>query len=200
MIFLLILSTFTFQTSGTGNDGFLEMPSQQPKALILYFHRYVEKRDAVKLWGESLTPNGFAVAGFTATLGGDTVAMANGALLALRNQPGLEKVPVIALGASMGAIPAARWFATNSQVRALILLVPGSTDICTSLQSSAGRPVLLIQAENDEITHTSGAKIRACMTSGKHSILKGHGHLFPPSAVSNEISQWLDALPRDQNP
>lgn len=195
MILLLILSTFTFQHGGADMQGFLAMPSHPPKALLLYFHRYVEKGDAVKLWGESLNPNGYAVAGFTAPSSGNILEAAENALLSLRKNPELEKVPVIAIGASMGAVSAAQWFASSSKVRGLILIVPGSPDICSFLKAASGRPVFLIQAENDEITHGSGAKIRKCLSSGKPFMLKGAGHLFPPSSVANEISQWLDSLP-----
>ncbi len=176
-------------------QGYLAMPSHQPKALLLYFHRYVEKGDAVKLWGESLNPHGYAVAGFTTTSAGNIVQAASNALLSLRKNPDLENVPVIAVGASMGAVSAAQWFASSSKVRALVLIVPGSPDICSYLKAAAGRPVFMIQAENDEITQGSGAKIRECLNPAKPFILKGSGHLFPPSAVANDISRWLDSLP-----
>lgn len=176
-------------------QGYLALPSQPPKALLIYFHRYVEKGDAVKLWGESLTPRGYAVAGFTAPPAGNIMEVTESALLSLRKNPALEDVPVIAMGASMGTLSAAKWFASSSKVRALILIVPGSPDICSFLKASAGRPVFLIQAENDETTHGSGAKIRQCLTPGKPFMLKGAGHLFPPSSVANEISEWLDSIP-----
>ena len=195
MVLLLILSTFTFQNAGIGTEGYLDMPSGSPKALIIYFHRYVEKGDVIQVWGESLTPHGYAVAGFTARPGGNILEMNNSALTELRRKPELTNVPVIAVGASMGALSAAQWFASNPSVRALVLIVPGSPDICHYLKSASGRPVFLIQAENDEISYGSGAKIRACLASGKQYMLKGAGHLFPPNAVSSEIVQWLDALP-----
>lgn len=176
-------------------QGYLALPSQKPKALLIYFHRYVEKGDAVKLWNESLTPRGYAVAGFTAPRAGNILEVTENALSSLRKNPQLQDVPVIAMGASMGTLPAAQWFASNSKVRALILIVPGSPDICSYLKPSAGRPVFLIQAENDETTHGSGVKIRQCIAPGKPLMLKGAGHLFPPSLVANEISQWLDSLP-----
>ena len=157
MILLLILSTFTFQHTGVGMNGYLDMPSTPPKALIVYFHRYIEKGDAVQLWGEALTPHGYAVAGFTAPAGGTAVTMANSALVQLRKNPDLQTTPVIAVGASMGALTAARWFAANSDVRALVLIVPGSPDTCTYLESSGGRPVFLIHAEKDELCFASGA-------------------------------------------
>jgi hypothetical protein len=194
MILLLILSTFTFQNSGIGTEAYLAMPSESPRALVIYFHRYVEKGDAVQLWGESLTPSGYAVAGFTARPGANIVEMNNSALAELRKKPELTNIPVVAVGASMGALSAAQWFASNRSVRALVLIVPGSTDICSYLKSAAGRPVFLIQAENDEISYGSGAKIRTC-TSGKQFLLKGAGHLFPPNAVAAEIVEWLNALP-----
>ena len=195
MILLLILSTFTFQSGGADRQAYLAMPSHPPKALVFYFHRYVEKGDAVKLWGESLNPRGYAVAGFTSTSFGNIPEAASNALLSLQKNPDLEKVPVIAVGASMGSVSAAQWFASNSKVRALVLIVPGSPDICSHLKAAAGRPVFLIQAENDEITQGSGAKIRECLGAAKPFLLKGTGHLFPPSAVAKEISQWLDSLP-----
>jgi len=197
MILLLILSTFAFQSGGRPMDGYLEMPSTAPRAVLLYFHRYVEKADAVKTW-DSMTSRGYAVAGYTNYPPSNVVPMANDAIAALRNQ-GLQDTPVVAVGASMGAIYAAQWFAANSQVRALILIVPGSADICESLERSGGRPVFLIQAENDDTTFGSGAKIRQCMPNGKQYMLKGAGHLFPPGTVSDEIANWLDSLPLTQN-
>jgi hypothetical protein len=194
MIFLLILSTFTFQTAGGESDGFLEMPSTPPKALVLYFHRYVEKRDAVTLWGEFLTPRGYAVAGFTAEPGRPVMEMANQALLSLRRKPELQKVPVIAMGASMGSLSAAQWFAANSDVRALILIVPGSPTICSYLKSAGGRPAFLIQADQDEVTHGSGSKVQECVPAANRFLLKGAGHIFPPAAVSGEIIRWIDSL------
>ena len=176
-----------------GTQGYLAMPSQPPRALVFYFHRYVEKGDAVQQWDEALTPSGYAVAGFTARPGGKVVQMTNSALAELRKKPELVQAPVVAIGASMGALSAAEWFASNPSVRALVLIVPGSLDICSYLKSAAGRPVFLIQAENDEVSYTSGAKIRAC-ASGKHFLLKGAGHIFPPSAISNEIAEWLNTL------
>jgi hypothetical protein len=194
MILLLILSTFTFQTAGIESEGYLEMPSTPPKALLVYFHRYVEKRDAVKIWGELMTSRGYAVAGFTAQPGRSVVEMANHALVSLRKKPELQKIPVIAMGASMGSLTAAEWFAVNNDVRAVVLIVPGSPKICSYLKSAGGRPAFLIQADRDEITHASGSKVRACVTTGNHYMLKGAGHIFPPAAVSGEIIRWMDSL------
>jgi pimeloyl-ACP methyl ester carboxylesterase len=195
MILLLILSTFTFSDAGMGTDGYLDMPEGPPRALIIYFHRYVEKGNAVQEWGESLTRQGYAVAGVTARPGGNIVEMNNSALAALRKKPELANVPVIAMGASMGALSASQWFASNATVKGLILIVPGSPDICHYLKSAAGRPVFLIQAENDELSYGSGAKVRTCANAAKHYLLKGAGHLFPPQAVAAEVAQWLNALP-----
>jgi hypothetical protein len=195
MVLLLILSTFTFQHSGASLEGYLDMPSQSPKALILYFHRYVEKGDAVKTWGQVLTPRGYAVAGFTSAPSRNAEEIANHALIELRKNPALEKIPVIAVGASMGAESAARWFATNSRVRALVLIVPGAPAICEELKRTNGGPIFLIQAENDEISYGSGAKIRECAPAAKKLMLKGASHVFPPSAVARDIADWLDSLP-----
>jgi hypothetical protein len=198
MVLLLILSTFTFQHfqhSGGGLQGYLYMPSTPPKALILYFHRYVEKGDAVKNWGEGLTPRGYAVAGYTASSGGNAEQMANHAIIELHKKPELARIPFIAVGASMGAESAARWFASNSQVRALVMIVPGAPGICDYLKSSGGRPIFLIQAENDEVSYGSGAKIRECTPAAKKMMLKGASHIFPPSAVAKDIADWLDSLP-----
>ena len=170
------------------------MPTTQPKALIIYFHRYVEKRDAVTAWGETMTSRGYAVAGFTAEPGRSPVEMANHALLSLRKKPELQNIPVIAMGASMGTLSAAQWFATNSEVRAVILIVPGSPTICSHLKSAGGRPSFLIQADQDEITHASGSKVRECIPQSNQYMLKGAGHIFPPAAVSGEIIRWLESL------
>lgn len=179
-------------------DGFLQMPSTQPKAVLLYFHRYVEKADAVKTW-DSMPAHGYAVAGYTNFPPSNVVQMANDAVIALHKDPNLQNTPVIAVGASMGAIYATQWFAANPQVRALVLIVPGSTDICDYMNRSGGRPVFLIQAENDDTTFGSGAKIRQCIPNVKQYMLKGAGHLFPPAAVTDEIANWLDSLPLTEN-
>jgi pimeloyl-ACP methyl ester carboxylesterase len=193
MILLLVLSTFIFHSSQRPVDGYLEMPSAPPRALLLYFHRYTEKGEAVETW-EGITSRGYAVAGYTNFPVSHVVPMANDAVSTLR-QNGMQGIPVIAMGASMGAIYAAQWFAANPQVRALILIVPGSEDICDSLSHSGGRPVFLIQAENDDTTFGSGAKIRKCLPNGKQYLVKGASHNFPPDAIIGEIADWLDSLP-----
>src|SRR4029078_11674083 len=106
---------------------------------------------------------------------------------------------VIAVGASMGALYASQWFAANSQARALVLIVPGSADICDYLERSVGRRVFLIQAENDDTSYGSGAKIRQCMPNGKQYMLKGAGHNFLPDAIIGDIANWLDSLTLSQN-
>ena len=194
MILLLILSTFAFQTTGGRPvDGYLEMPSSPPRAVLLYFHRYTEKGDAVETW-ESITKRGYAVAGYTNFPATDVIQKANDAVIALHKNPDLQDKPVIAVGASMGALYASQWFAANSQARALVLIVPGSADICDYLERSGGRPVFLIQAENDDTSYGSGAKIRQCMPNGKQYMLKGAGHAFPPDAIAGDIANWLDSL------
>jgi len=199
MILLLILSTFAFQTTGGRPiDGYLEMPSTPPRAVLLYFHRYTEKGDAVQTW-EKITGRGYAVAGYTNFPASDVIQKANDAVIALHKNPNLQDKPVIAIGASMGAMYAAQWFASNPQARALILIVPGSADICESLQRSEGRPVFLIQAENDDTSYGSGAKIRQCMPNGKQYMLKGAGHNFLPDAIIGDIANWLDSLTLSQN-
>jgi pimeloyl-ACP methyl ester carboxylesterase len=120
--------------------------------------------------------------------------MANDALRVLRDK-GMQSTPTIAMGASMGSLYAAQWFATNPQVRALILIVPGSENICDLLKKSGGRPVFLIQADQDDTTFGSGAKIRQCIPNGKQYMVKGAGHNFPPDAIFGVISEWLDSLP-----
>jgi|GEM_PF-2795242 len=197
MILLLILSTFAFQSGGQPLDGYLVMPSTPPRAVLLYFHRYIEKGDAVQTW-EGITSRGYAVAGFTNFPANNLIPKSNDAIAALR-QSGLQNTPVVAVGASMGAIYASQWFAANPYVRALVLIVPGSADICDTLQRSGGRPVFLIQAENDDTTFGSGAKIRQCLPNGKQYMLKGAGHSFPPDAVTDTIANWLDSLPLTEN-
>jgi dienelactone hydrolase len=199
MILLLILSTFAFQTTGGRPvDGYLEMPSSSPRAVLLYFHRYTEKGDAVQTW-EKITARGYAVAGYTNFPATDVIQKANDAVIALNKNPDLQNKPVVAVGASMGGIYASQWFAANPAARALILIVPGSADICESLQRSNGRPVFLIQAENDDTSYGSGAKIRQCMPNGKQYMLKGAGHNFLPDDIIGEIANWLDSLPLTEN-
>src|SRR5262245_57512352 len=112
MILLLILSMFSFQTStGRPMEGYLQMPSTSPKAVILYFHRYTEKGDAVKNW-ESIVTRGYAIAGFLNFPADEIVQKGNAAAVALRNNPDLQNKPIIAVGASMGALYATQWFAS----------------------------------------------------------------------------------------
>src|SRR5262245_53286922 len=118
MILLLVLSTFMFQSNGQPVNAYLEMPSGSPKALLLYFHCYTEKGNAVQTW-EPITSRGYAVAGYTNFPVNNVVPKANDAVAYLRKN-GLQDKPVIAMGASMGSIYAAQWFAANSNVRALI--------------------------------------------------------------------------------
>jgi len=197
MLLLLVLSTFIFQSGQRTIDGYLEMPSTPPRALLVYFHRYTEKGEAVETW-EGMTSRGYAVAGYTNFPVNNVVPMANDAVSTLRKN-GMQNTPIIAMGASMGSIYAARWFAANPQVRALILIVPGSEDICESLTHSGGRPVFLIQADNDDTTFGSGAKIRKCLPNGKQYMVQGAGHNFPPDAITGVIADWLDALPLMEN-
>ena len=197
MILLLIFSAFVFQSGGQPLDGYLEMPSAPPRAVLLYFHRYTEKGEAVQTW-EGMTSRGYAVAGYTNFPANNLIPKSNDAIAAVRKN-GLQDTPVIAVGASMGAIYAAQWFAANSQVRALILIVPGSANICESLKRSGGRPVFLIQAENDDTTFGSGATVRQCLPNGKQYMLKGAGHSFPPDRVNDVIANWLDSLPLTEN-
>ncbi len=195
MFFLLLITTFTFHNRGAAVQGFVEMPSNPPRAVVLYFHRYVEKGDSIAVWAQGLTPRGYAIASFTTIPTPDPVGLANGAVAGLRMQPGLESTPLVAVGTSMGSLTAAQYFAANSDVKALVLIVPGSTQICTFLEHAKGRPVFLIQADQDEVTYGSGAEIRKCMTgNGKQLILNGASHIFPPEAVTGEIANWLDTL------
>lgn len=197
MVLLLVLSTFIFQSGQRPVDGYLATPSTPPRALLLYFHRYTEKGESVGTW-DGMTARGYAVAGFTNFPASNIVPMANGALASLR-QNGMQSTPVIAMGASMGSLYAAEWFATNPQVRALILIVPGSEDICNLFKKSAGRPVFLIQADQDDTTFGSGAKIRQCLPNGKQYMVKGAGHDFSPDTIIGVISDWLDSLPLTSN-
>jgi pimeloyl-ACP methyl ester carboxylesterase len=84
-------------------------------------------------------------------------------------------------------------------VRALVLIVPGSEEICDDFKRAGGRPVFLIQADQDDTTFGSGAKIRKCMPNGKQYVVKGASHDFPPDAIFGVISDWLDSLPLTNN-
>jgi dienelactone hydrolase len=187
--------TFTLSDEGKKIEGFLALPGSQPKALILYFHRGVEDRTAVMEWGKVLNPSGYAVAGYTRTKTKNFLTQATGALQELRKRNPLASIPCIAMGASMGTPEAAELFASSPQIKGLILLVPGSDNICKSFSQANGRPVLMIYAENDEIVdRTTSKELIKCLpkTGAIAEMLPGQSHRFPPSLISNKILQWLD--------
>ncbi|HSP07331.1 MAG TPA: hypothetical protein VLR94_09145, partial [Acidobacteriota bacterium] len=151
-------ATFVFEAGGKHVEGIVSLPSGSPRGLILYFHRAIEDRSAAGVWGELLTPHGYAVAGYTATASTNYVEEARAAVRALRGRKELTQVPLVAMGASMGGRAAARWFGADPEAAALILLVPGGAEeTCADLARAAGRPVLVIQAEKDEVVDLQAA-------------------------------------------
>lgn len=186
--------SFTFQDGGKSIEGYLVLPEGSPKALILYFHRGIEDRNAVIEWGKLLSPAGYAVAGYTATKTKDVLLQAQSALAELRKQKALAVIPCIAMGASMGTPVAAKLFASSTQIGGLILIVPGEVKICDDLRKADNRPILLIYAENDQIVDPSiPHKLVSCLpkANGQYDALKNQGHRFPPSLISTRILEWL---------
>lgn len=187
-------STFVFHAGGRRIEGLVQSGTTPPKALILYFHRAIEDRSAVQAWSAVLGNAGYVLAGYTATGGSNFVEEANAALASLLSRKDLKSVPVISMGASLGTRAAVQWFAADSKVRALVLMAPGEPEAtCAALAKSGGRPVLILQAENDEIVPPENAEaIRKCAPpAARIEILKGKSHRFPPSEVSATILQWL---------
>src|SRR5262249_28167341 len=134
-------------------------------------------------------------AGYTATESSNTVEAAEGAYHSLKQRKELAALPVSVIGASMGTAAACGLFAAEKEIRALVLMVPGNPDIfCPAFKKIEGRPLFLIQAEQDEVVGAQTAeKIKVCLPSqAKYSLLKGSGHRFPPSAVIEKILEFLN--------
>ncbi|PWT87867.1 MAG: hypothetical protein C5B54_11575, partial [Acidobacteria bacterium] len=120
-------SVFTFQSDSKQVEGYVILPSKAPKALILYFHRAIEDREAVTEWAKLLGPQGYAVAGYTATHTNNLVDEAKKAIISLRNQKEIASLPIVVMGASMGTKAAADLFANQPDIRGMILIVPGDS-------------------------------------------------------------------------
>lgn len=188
-------AAFVFESGGKTVEGVVLLPGGIPRALVLYFHRSIEDKSAVNVWGELLAERGYAVAGYSATGSTHYVEEARSAVAALRKQKALSALPVVAMGASLGTRAAVRWFAADPEVKALVLIVPGDAEgACAQMAKAAGRPLLMIQAENDEIVEPSDAEaLRKCLPPGSVlQMLPGKGHRFAPSEISGRILQWLD--------
>jgi dienelactone hydrolase len=190
-----LISPFEFTVSGAKLEGYLAVPpGEKPKALILYFHRAIEDRTAANQWAEFLAPQGYAVACYTAGTATNHIEAARAALKMLRARKEFVGTPVIATGASMGSGVAAELFAEDPSIRALILLVPGNADkSCRAVAQRGKRPILLIQAEQDEIVDAnSQKKIRNCSDRQATAItLPQTTHRFPISKVEPQILEWL---------
>ena len=184
--------TFSFQGASGSREGYFIAPANA-KAVILYFHRAIENREAVKEWASLLGPSGYGVAGYTAVRGAD-LADAAAAFKALRTK---TKLPIVAMGASMGTSAAAHLFATEPSIRALIVIVPGDPAMCDVFAKSSKRPVFLIQAEKDDVVSPdAAAQIQKCFgPTGKYLSLKNTTHRFPPSQISDQIVAFLQLLP-----
>jgi hypothetical protein len=186
--------SFTFQDNGKSIEGYYSLPQGSAKVLVLYFHRGIEDRNAVIEWGKLLNPAGYAVAGYTATPTKDVLLQARSALNELRKRKELANIPCVVMGASMGTPVAAKLFASDLKIRGMILVVPGESEICSAFQKSAGRPVLMISAEKDEIADsTVTKKLMACLPkeNAQFQLLKNQSHRFPPSFISSRILEWL---------
>lgn len=189
------VDTFTFSDDGKIIEGYFSLP-ETPKALILYFHRSVEDRNAVLEWSKLLNPAGYAVAGYTRTITKNILLQENAALQELRKRKGFAAIPLISMGASMGAPEAAKLFGSSPQIRALILLVPGSESICEDFSKANGRPIFLIYAEKDEIVDMGNSKkLVNCLPKKncRSDLLAGQTHRFPPALVSPQIIEWLNS-------
>jgi len=193
LLFALGPPVFSFESDGKKVEGYIVSPAPPAKALVLYFHRSIENREAVKEWARLLGSHGYAVAGYTATPTSDLVAQAGRAVRSLRSGKELRQIPFLFMGASLGTRVAAQLFAAETQARALVLIVPGSKEICGLLKSEK-RPIFLIQAEKDEIVSHSETIYRCLSSTSKHLLLKSTGHRFPPSQVSAQIVEWLDSI------
>jgi dienelactone hydrolase len=193
LLLLANLQTFQFAYQNQAVEGYLIMPEGKPKAVVLYFHRAIEDRNAVKDWSSQLGPKGYAVAGYTSTGSKDVVAEARAATESLRRNKGIASLPVYAAGGSMGCKAAAGLFAAEPQIRGLIVVVPGGDQICDAMAKSGTRPILLIQAEQDEVVDPEAAKeIKACLPkTGTFHLLNGASHRFPVSAIAPQILDWL---------
>lgn len=189
---LLQPQTFTFRTQGKAVEGYLAVPSAQPKALILYFHRAIEDRNAVVTWGEMLTKDDYAIAGYTADQNLDAKQEALDLFASLHSQKRFAGIPMIAMGASLGTEAAAALFAQNEKLNALVLMVPTSTEVCDAFHKANHRSVLLIQAANDDIAGANAVPIRKCLpATGTSIVLPDTPHRFPPSMVYPKILAWL---------
>jgi len=191
----LTQETFVFQNAGSRIEGYVVQAPKNPRALILYFHRAIEDRNSVKEWGRLLGPAGYAVAGYTATSSADKMSEVKSAVKSLRSKKQLQSLPLVVMGASMGTRTAAQLFALDPAVKALILIVPGSPEICDYLKKANERPVHLILAEKDEIMGKNAGLLLNCLPNNtKQLTLPGALHRFPPSLVSSDIVDWLNSL------
>ena len=189
--------TFSFVDGEKSIEGYLALPKNPPRALILYFHRAIEDRNAVLEWAKELNPAGYAVAGYTATRTPHVLEQSQNAVAELRKRKELAGIPLIAMGASMGTPAAASLFGSSPQVRALVLLVPGEAQFCSEFEKASGRPILMIYAENDEVVNRSiSERLVACLpkVNAQSYLLKDQGHRFPPSLVSARIIDWLKGV------
>jgi pimeloyl-ACP methyl ester carboxylesterase len=139
------------------------------------------------------------VAGYDA-INTNPVVAAQSALKSLRGRKPLAAVPAIAIGASLGSKAASDWFAADSAVSALALIVPGGgSGACEAFIKAGSRPVMLIQAQNDEVVGPEANQFRECLPStANYLMLPSAGHRFPASLVSDEIRKWLDSVLRKQ--
>lgn len=186
---------FQFKSEERPVQGYLVLPQGRPGALILYFHRAIEDRNAVKDWAQLVGPRNYAVAGYTATGSTDLAKEASSAIAVLKKRPDLSTIPVYVMGASMGSRAAAALFSADASIKGLILVVPAGEDVCAALSKSGGRPVLLIQAQNDDVVGPAMAtKVHKCLPKDAgYYLVENAGHRFAASLISPKILEWLDA-------
>jgi len=189
--------TLTFHDGEKTIEGYLALPKNSPRALVVYFHRSIEDRNAVLDWAKEFNPAGYAVAGYTSTRSPNFLEQAQNAIAELRKRKELANIPVIAMGASMGTPAAAALFGSSPQIRGLVLLVPGEAQFCTEFAKASGRPILMIYAEKDEVVPASvSERLVACLpkVNAQSYLLKDQGHRFPPSLVSGRILEWMNKI------
>ena len=189
--------TFTFPDGEKSIEGYLVLPKNPTRALILYFHRAIEDRNTVLEWAKEFNPAGYAVAGYTATRTPHVLEQSQNAVAELRKRKELAGIPLIAMGASMGTPAAASLFGSSPQVRALVLLVPAEAQFCSEFEKASGRPILMIYAEKDEVvSHSISERLVACLpkVNAQSYLLKDQGHRFPPSLVSARILEWMNKI------
>src|SRR5262245_3880164 len=86
---------FTIHDGARNIEGYLALPKNPPKALVFYFHRSIEDRNAVLDWAKEFNPAGYAVAGYTSPRTSNFLELAQNAVAELRKRKELANIPLI---------------------------------------------------------------------------------------------------------